>query len=104
MNTEHINNSLARIRVFFEEASTLIDAIPVGQKVPATELAEAVAAPHQMTGPQIYPCLRFLFEGYPGVKVRRGAQGGIYKMTAEEIASDAAAAEAARIISANETV
>jgi hypothetical protein len=90
MNTNHIENSLSRIRVFFEEASTLIDAIPVGQKVPATELAESVAHPHKMTGPQIYSVLKFLFDGYPGVMVKRGAQGGIYKMTVEEIAEEAA--------------
>jgi hypothetical protein len=33
-----------------------------------------------MTGPQLYPTLKFLIDGYPGVKVSRGAHGGIERL------------------------
>jgi hypothetical protein len=83
MNNEHINNSLAKVRVFFEEASEIIDAINPGEKMPATALAAIIAEKHGMTGPGLYPCLKFLFEGYPGVEIKRGAQGGIKKLSLE---------------------
>ncbi len=76
----HIDNVLnARLRPLYEKAAARIDAIPPGEKIPATKLAEEIGKDIGMTGPQIYPLLRFLFEDFPGVTVKRGAQGGIFK-------------------------
>ena len=79
MNNTHIDNSLNKIRVLFEEASDRIDNLKPGEKVPATQLAEEIAKKHDMTGPQLYPVLLFLIRDYPGVEVKRGAHGGICK-------------------------
>lgn len=85
MNTKHVEDSLAKIRVIFEKASTRIEAMKPGEKIPATVLAEELAEAHGLTGPSLYPTLKFLFEGYPGVDVRRGAQGGIVKLAPGEV-------------------
>ena len=78
-NQEHIEESLNKIRVIFEQASSRIEALEPGQKIPATALAAELAKEVSMTGPQLYPVLLFLFKGYPGVEIRKGAHGGIYK-------------------------
>jgi|SRR6185436_19717165 len=80
MNKEHVQNSLARIEEIFEKASTKIESLKVGQKIPATALAEEIAKDYGMTGPQLYPTLLFLIKGYPGVEIKRGAHGGIVKL------------------------
>jgi hypothetical protein len=49
-------------------------------------LADELAKEIGMTGPQLYPTLKFLFQGYPGVDVRAGAHGGIYKLLPGEVA------------------
>ena len=85
MNKQHVEDALNKIRVFFEKASTQIEAIVPGEKVPATKLAEDIAKEHGMTGPQIYPVLKYLFDDYPGVDIRRGAHGGIYKLKPDEV-------------------
>ena len=78
---QHIDNTLAtKIRPLFEKAAARIDALKPGEKVPATQLAEEIAKEHDMTGPQLYSTLKLLFDGYPGVDVRRGAHGGIIKL------------------------
>lgn len=82
MNQKHIEDSLAKIRTIFEEASTVIEALKPGEKVAATALAENIAKSHGMTGPQLYPTLKFLFDKYPGVDIKKGAHGGIIKHTA----------------------
>ena len=78
-NQEHIDESLNKIRNIFEQASSRIEALQPGQKIPATTLAADLAKEVGMTGPQLYPVLLFLFKGYPGVEIRKGAHGGIYK-------------------------
>ena len=83
MNTDHIDISLAKIRVFFEEASEVIDALKPGEKVPATKLAQQIAERHSMPGASLYPTLLFLIKDYPGVEIRRGAQGGICRLPIE---------------------
>jgi hypothetical protein len=80
MNKQYVEDALNRIRVFFEKASTQIEAIVPGEKIPATTLADEIAKEHGMTGPQLYPTLKFLFDDYPGVDIRKGAHGGIYKL------------------------
>ena len=79
MNNDHIETSLSKIRLIFQEASAIIDGISPGQKIPATTLAKTIAEKHGMTGSQIYPTLLFLIKDYPGVEIRRGAQGGIMR-------------------------
>jgi hypothetical protein len=83
MNTAHIDISLAKIRALFEETSEVIEALKPGEKIPATKLAQQIAERHGMTGPGLYPVLKFLFEGYPGFEVKRGAQGGICRLPVE---------------------
>jgi len=79
-NTQHIDDSLTKIRAIFEKASDRIEALQPGEKIPATKLAEDLASEIGMTGASLYPTLRFLFESYPGVTVTRGAHGGIKKL------------------------
>ena len=79
-NVDHINKSLATIRTIFEKASTRIEALKPGEKVTATGLAKELGAEIGMAGPALYPTLKFLFEGYPGVSVTKGANGGICKL------------------------
>lgn len=76
---QHIENTLAKLRPIFEKAAERIDALKPGEKIPATALAEDIAKAHGMSGPQLYPTLKFLFDDYPGVDVRKGAHGGIIK-------------------------
>lgn len=78
-NQSHVDVSLEKIRVIFEAAASRIDALKSGEKIPATKLAEELAASYDMSGPQLYPTLLFLLKGYPGVDVKRGAHGGIIK-------------------------
>lgn len=80
MNKEHIEFSLDKIRKLYEKASTRIESLKPGEKIPATVLAEQIAKEVGMNGPQLYPTLKFLFDGYPGVRVLRGAKGGIEKL------------------------
>lgn len=78
-NQNHIDESLAKIRVIFEQAAERIDALKTGEKIPATKLAADLAESQNMTGAQLYPTLLFLLKGYPGVEIKRGAHGGIIK-------------------------
>lgn len=80
MNKTHIDDSLERIREIFQRASIRIESLRVGQKIPATVLAEEIAKDYGKTGPQIYPILRYLLDNYPGVKITKGAKGGIQKL------------------------
>lgn len=80
MNKQHVEDSLTKIRILFEKASALIEALPPGEKIPATKLAEDIAKEYGMTGAQLYPTLLFLFKDYPGVIIKKGAHGGIMKL------------------------
>jgi len=84
---QHIDNVLAELRPLFEKAASRIDALKEGEKIPATKLAEDLAKELGMTGPQLYPTLKLLFEGYPGVKILKGAHGGIYKVPTTVVAA-----------------
>ena len=85
-NEDQVVRTLAKIRPLLEKASAQIEAIEPGKKIPATELADEIAKEIGMTGPQLYPTMKFLFEGYPGVDIRKGAHGGIYKLLPGEVA------------------
>lgn len=77
---QHIEEALNEVRVLFMKAATRIEAIKPGEKIPATILAEELAKEQGMTGPQLYPSLKILVnDKYPGVIIRRGAHGGIYR-------------------------
>jgi hypothetical protein len=84
MNTtieQHIDNALnTKIRPLLVEAAQLIEALKPGEKIPATELASRLGAMHGMNKSSIYPVLKFMFDGYPGVEIRKGAGGGIKKL------------------------
>jgi len=80
MSDKHVEESLEKIRNIFKEAQSRIEALKPGEKIPATALAQELADKIGMTGPQLYPTLKFLFDGYPGVDIRRGAHGGIFKL------------------------
>jgi hypothetical protein len=82
MNQKHIEDSLAKIRTIFEQASATIEALKPGEKIAATTLADNIAKTYGMTGPQLYPTLKFLFDKYPGVDIKKGAHGGIIKHAA----------------------
>lgn len=79
-SVEHVDNALAKIRPLFEKARLRIEALKPGEKIPATKLAEELANEIGMKGASLYPTLRFLFDGYPGVKISRGAHGGILRL------------------------
>jgi hypothetical protein len=83
-SSQHIDLVLAKIRPIFEKAALRIDALKPGEKIPATALAEELAKEMGMTGPSLYPTLKFLVEGYPGVDVRKGAHGGIVKLPVDK--------------------
>lgn len=80
MNKDHIEKSLNKIRVIFERASQRIEDLKKDEKIPATKLAEELAKEVDMTCPQLYPTLKFLFDDYPGVAIKKGAHGGIIKL------------------------
>lgn len=77
--SNHIDDSLNKIRVIFQKAADRIEKLEGQDKIPATKLADDIANEHGMTGPQLYPTLKFLFQDYPGVEITRGAHGGIRK-------------------------
>lgn len=83
---QHIIDVLeTRLRPLLVEAAELIEALKPNEKIPATKLAAIVAEKHGMTGPQLYPTLLFLIKDYPGVKVLRGAKGGIVKLDTSKV-------------------
>lgn len=84
VNKTHVEGALQKIRAIFEEASEKIEAIPPGGKIPATALADELAKAHGMTGPQLYPTLKFLTDDYPNRVIKRGAHGGIYNPIPKE--------------------
>jgi hypothetical protein len=93
---QHVEESLNEVRAIFLKAATRIEAIKPGDKIPATKLAEELAAERGETCPQIYPTLKILLDGFPGVLIRRGAHGGIYRPTAEELAKTNAPVDTAK--------
>jgi hypothetical protein len=76
---QHIEETLNKLRAIYVEAATRIDALQGDEKIPATKLAIEIAESRNMSGPQLYPTLLFLFKDYPGVTISKGAHGGIRK-------------------------
>ena len=77
INSAHIEVALSNIRSIFEKASERIEALQGDDKIAATELAKDLAAEVGMTGPNLYPTIKFLLDKYPGFDITRGAHGGI---------------------------
>lgn len=80
MNNQHIETALGKVRAIYEKASERIEALKTGEKVPATQLAKELALEFDTTGPALYPVLKILFDGYPGIVIKKGAQGGLEKL------------------------
>jgi len=84
--TKHVEAALAKIQIFFEQAGARIDALKVGEKIPATTLADDIAKLHNLKGPQLYPVLKWYFDTRADVSldgdivVKKGATGGIEKI------------------------
>lgn len=76
----HLDTVTAHVRSLFVKAATRIENLKIGEKIPATTLADDLAKELGMTGPTLYPTLKILFTGYPGVAVRKGAHGGIIRL------------------------
>jgi hypothetical protein len=79
-SSKHLEDALAKIRPIFEKAVNRIDNLKTGEKIPATKLADDLAKEIGMTGPALYPTLKFLLDGYPGVSIKKGAHGGILRL------------------------
>jgi hypothetical protein len=77
---QHVEASLDSVRVIFKRVQKIIHEMKPGETVPATKLAADIAPEYGLTGPALYPTLRFLFKDYPGVVITRGAKGGIKKL------------------------
>lgn len=75
----HVDQVLDDIRGIYMQAAERIEALRPGEKLPATSLAEDLARGLGQTGPQLYPVVKRLLDGYPGTTLKRGAHGGIYK-------------------------
>lgn len=80
MNKEHVENSLDKIRKIFERASERLEKLKVGEKIPATKLAQELAEEFGSTKEMLYPTLTFLIKDYPKFKIARGATGGITRV------------------------
>lgn len=80
ISEKHVEQALEKIRTIFKKAEFRIEAIKPGEKIPATKLAEELASEFGSTGPSLYPVLKYLFDGYPGIDVRRGAHGGLIRI------------------------
>lgn len=86
MKTEvqnHIENRLNVYRTLFTQAAERVEALKPGEKIPATTLAKELAVEHEMTDQQAYLVLKVLWAEYPGVKLKGGAKGGIFKLDAD---------------------
>jgi hypothetical protein len=75
----HVDQVLDDIRGIYMRVVERIEALGPGERLPATSLAEDLARGLGMTGPQLYPIVKRLLDGYPGTTLKRGAHGGIRK-------------------------
>lgn len=83
--SEHLDNSLAKVRNAFEKAIARIEAVTPGEKVTATGLANELGDELGLSGPSLYQVIKmFLLDGYPRVLIAKGARGGIIKLTNDD--------------------
>jgi hypothetical protein len=89
---QHIEDSLAMIRKIYEKAAERIEQLPADgkSKIPGTTLAGDVGKEFGIKMASMYPTMLFLYKGYPGTVLRKGAQGGIVRLApgADEKAED----------------
>ena len=69
MSDQHIEDSLNKIREIFKQASSKIDSLKPGEKIPATTLAQDIGLSFDMAGPSLYPTLKFLFDVNKRIKI-----------------------------------
>jgi hypothetical protein len=81
---QHIENKLSFLRTIFEEVANRIEALKLGERMPATLLAQTIAAKYEMTGTTLYPTLLIFLKGYPNIKLHRGRNGGIERLPTKE--------------------
>ncbi len=91
---QHIETALDGIRTLYIKAATQIEALKVGEKIPATVLAANLAKEQGKTGPSIYPVVKMLLDNYPKVAIKKGAMGGIERLSTWD-ANDAVALDTA---------
>ena len=77
--TLHFDNAMATVQNLFTKVITRIAAIKPGETLPATKMSAELAAEIGTTGPALYPTLKILIDKFPGVEIRKGAHGGIYR-------------------------
>jgi hypothetical protein len=81
MIQEHIRNNLSRFEEIFQKATSKIEALKVGERLPATTLAADLGKEYDLTGAQLYPVISLFLKGYPDIEIARGAKGGIVKLS-----------------------
>lgn len=101
MSNKNVESALDLIRPIFEEAQATIDTMKIGDKVPATKLAQQIAEHHGQTGPQLYPTLKVFFDSHDELEVRRGAHGGLFKVESKAAAKAKLQAEADSAVKEN---
>ena len=79
---QHTELALDKVRTIFEFVNDEIKKLKSGERIPATVLSVNVAKKllDGRTGSQIYPLIKILLDGYPGVKITIGAKGGVLKL------------------------
>lgn len=76
----HIEVSLESVRKIFIKFAERVEQLKPGEKIPATKLAKELGEEIGIAGPQLYQTLLFVIKNYPGVVIKRGANGGIEKL------------------------
>lgn len=81
--TEHIDLAASRMRKIFQSVSNKIEermkVVAVGSKLcNVTALAVEIGKEFDCSGPEMYPFVKAILEGYPNIECKRGAKGGIY--------------------------
>jgi len=82
---QHIEDALNRIRVIFSKTEEKLEKVKPGEKIKATGLAGEIAKEFGVTGATIYPILKYLFDDYPEIEIKKGAKGGLRRLSKEEI-------------------
>jgi hypothetical protein len=76
----YVDTALNKIRAIFDKAATRINSLNKGERVAGTVLATEIGKDFDISGPNLYHTLIFLFDGYPGTVRKNGVRGGIEKI------------------------
>jgi hypothetical protein len=82
---DHIDNVLQLMKADFLKAAERIETIKPGETAPAVALVNNLAKELGVKGPKLYAKLVPLFKNYPGIDVRLGAHGGLYRRLSDEL-------------------